>query len=115
MGNTDLRLKDMSPEHARKLIEERLDPTDAARWAKRAQALADPTRLEILDLLSKEGELCVSNLCLLTERGQSAVSRHVGILRDAGLIESYRFDLWVYSKLTPLGKRLLEALTAERA
>jgi ArsR family transcriptional regulator, arsenate/arsenite/antimonite-responsive transcriptional repressor len=110
MGKTALRLQDLNERQARALIEQRLDPLDANRWARQAQALADATRLTMLDLIRRRGRLCVSDLCVLTERGQSAISRHLAILREAGLIESQRFDLWVYSRLSPDGERLLAAL-----
>jgi ArsR family transcriptional regulator, arsenate/arsenite/antimonite-responsive transcriptional repressor len=104
-------LKFVKPDRAEQLRLEALDLATAERFARMAQALADPTRLQILDLLRSEGELIVRDLCVLTERTQSAISRHLGILRSAELIKSYRFDVWVYNALTPEGERLFAAIT----
>jgi ArsR family transcriptional regulator, arsenate/arsenite/antimonite-responsive transcriptional repressor len=105
-------LKFVKPERAEQLRQEALDLASAERFSRIAQALADPTRLQVLDLLGREGELIVRDLCVLTERTQSAISRHLGILRSAELIKSYRFDVWVYSALTPEGERLFAAITS---
>lgn len=110
MGNSDLRLKDTTPERAKRLRSQLLDPGEATRLSRQAQALSDFTRLTLMALLSETGELCVSDLCLIIEREQSGVSRHLRILLDAGLVEKRRFDLWVYYKPSEDGERLLAAL-----
>jgi len=51
----------------------------------RLKALADPTRLRILNLLAS-GELCVCDLVELLALPQPTVSRHLGTLRRAGLV-----------------------------
>lgn len=50
------------------------------------RALADPTRLRLLNLLVA-GDLCVCDLVALLELPQSTVSRHLAALRRSGLIE----------------------------
>jgi DNA-binding transcriptional ArsR family regulator len=50
------------------------------------QTLADPTRLKILEIL-KSGEKTVNNLVDLVEIQQSGVSRHLGILQEAGFVQ----------------------------
>ncbi|MCA8999119.1 MAG: winged helix-turn-helix transcriptional regulator [Planctomycetaceae bacterium] len=52
--------------------------------------LADETRLKILFLLGREGELHVSALCDRLGQSQPAVSHHLALLRVAGLIEPRR-------------------------
>lgn len=54
--------------------------------AKVAKALAHPSRLLILDALA-QGELCVHDLTRLVGADQSTVSRHLGVLRNAGLVD----------------------------
>src|SRR5262245_60897058 len=49
------------------------------------KALADPTRLRLLELLTHE-ELSVAELTRILSTGQSTVSQHLAQLRDAGLI-----------------------------
>src|ERR1051326_3759368 len=56
---------------------------------KLLRALADPTRLRIMSLLEKE-ELSVNRLQEVTRMGQSRISTHLGLLQDAGLLQSRR-------------------------
>ena len=53
------------------------------------KALADPTRRTILALLS-ERERTVSEICEHFEITQPAISRHLAVLRDAGLVSAER-------------------------
>ena len=53
-------------------------------------ALADPTRLRILQSLALAGELCVCDLAALTAVSSSAVSHQLRLLRDRGLVKSSR-------------------------
>mgnify|MGYP000548399869 CR=1 FL=1 len=59
------------------------------------KALADPTRLRIMRLLAAM-ELAVGELAQVLEQSQPRVSRHVGILCDAGLAERRREGSWVF-------------------
>src|SRR5438552_2717651 len=56
---------------------------------KSLRALADPTRLRIIALLERD-ELSVTQLQEITRMGQSRISTHLGLLQDAGLLESRR-------------------------
>jgi ArsR family transcriptional regulator len=53
------------------------------------RALADPTRLRLMALLEKD-ELSVNELQEITLLGQSRISTHLGLLQDAGLLQSRR-------------------------
>lgn len=53
--------------------------------ARIAKAMAHPSRLFMLDLLQQK-EMCVSDLTALVEADQSTVSKHLAILKDAGLV-----------------------------
>jgi ArsR family transcriptional regulator, arsenate/arsenite/antimonite-responsive transcriptional repressor len=71
------------------------------------KALSDPTRLRIMVLLS-EKELCVCQIESALNLSQVKVSRHLNVLRHAGLVESRRDGLWVYySQVKP--KNCLES------
>src|SRR5262249_3369651 len=59
--------------------------TTLAAASKALKALADPTRLRILHLLSQT-ELTVAELTRILATGQSTVSQHLAQLRDAGLL-----------------------------
>ncbi len=58
-------------------------------------ALADETRLRILNLLG-EGELCVCDLMRVLKEPQSKISRHLAYLRRSRLVEGRRQGLWMY-------------------
>jgi ArsR family transcriptional regulator len=64
------------------------------------RALGDDVRLRIVALLS-HGELCVCHIEEALELMQSNASRHLGILRRAGIVRSVRRDKWVYYHLAP--------------
>lgn len=82
------------------------------------KACADPTRLRLLVLLG-ERELCVCELVELLQMPQGKISRHLAVLRHAGLVDDRRRGLWVHYSLrsasTPLARRLHAYLTAEAA
>lgn len=63
------------------------------------KALADETRLRILNLLCRR-ELCVCQIVEVLEIGQSKASRHLAHLRNAGLVTDRREGLWMYYSLS---------------
>ena len=64
------------------------------------KTLADPTRLRILALLARE-ELAVHELMEVLEMAQSRISRHLGILREAGLVRDRRDGTFVFYRMAP--------------
>ncbi len=56
---------------------------------KSLRALSDPTRLRLVALLERD-ELSVNELQEVTRLGQSRISTHLGLLQDAGLLQSRR-------------------------
>jgi len=64
----------------------------------RFRALADPTRLRIVDLL-RGGERCVCELTDSLVIGQSLLSFHLKALKDAGLVTDRREGRWAYYAL----------------
>lgn len=62
------------------------------------KALADETRLRILNLLVR-GELCVCDIVAVLEIGQSKASRHLAYLRNVGLVNDRRRGVWMYYTL----------------
>lgn len=59
------------------------------------KALSDSTRLRVMVLLA-EKELCVCQIEEALNLSQVKVSRHLNVLRHAGMVESRRDGLWVY-------------------
>jgi ArsR family transcriptional regulator, arsenate/arsenite/antimonite-responsive transcriptional repressor len=75
----------------------RADRDRAGNVAAAARALADPIRVEILDLLREAGgPVCQCELQPLFEISQPTLSHHLKKLRDAGLIEVERRGKWAY-------------------
>ncbi|MDH5235744.1 MAG: metalloregulator ArsR/SmtB family transcription factor [Gemmatimonadota bacterium] len=71
-----------------------------ARHAGLFQALSDPRRLRILDLL-RGGEQCVCDLRADLDCGQSLLSFHLKTLRDVGLVTMRKEGRWSYYQLAP--------------
>jgi ArsR family transcriptional regulator len=71
---------------------------DVKSLTKLFRALGDETRLRIVAMLS-HGELCVCHLEKALELPQPNVSRQLGILRMAGVVDARRDGTWVYYKL----------------
>jgi ArsR family transcriptional regulator, arsenate/arsenite/antimonite-responsive transcriptional repressor len=69
--------------------------------AGRFKALADPTRVAIINSLSAADEVCVCNLTATFELSQPTISHHLKVLREAGLVESSRRGTWSYYRLVP--------------
>lgn len=62
------------------------------------KALAHDTRLRILNLLLG-GEVCVCRIMEILQLPQSTASRHLSILKNAGLVEDRRDGIWVHYSL----------------
>ena len=63
------------------------------------KAAADPTRVRILKIL-EGGEMCVCQVVAVLSLGQSTVSKHLFLLRAAGLIKVRRDRKWVTTRWT---------------
>jgi ArsR family transcriptional regulator len=62
--------------------------------------LADPIRLRCLALIWDEGELCVCELVAALDLPQPKISRHLAVMRDAGLLRDRREAQWVLYALS---------------
>jgi ArsR family transcriptional regulator, arsenate/arsenite/antimonite-responsive transcriptional repressor len=60
------------------------------------KALADPVRLELIAHIAACGPICVCHLEEALPYRQPRISRHLGVLRRAGLVSSRREGNWVY-------------------
>jgi ArsR family transcriptional regulator, arsenate/arsenite/antimonite-responsive transcriptional repressor len=79
------------------------------------RALGDPTRLRIVNLLAR-GSLCVCDIQRILGQPQSSVSRHLALLKSAGLIRDRRDGMRIFYGLAGWDSRLARAvLTAVRA
>ncbi|HET6515634.1 MAG TPA: metalloregulator ArsR/SmtB family transcription factor [Thermodesulfovibrionales bacterium] len=64
-----------------------------------SKAISDPTRVRMLKLLER-GELCVCEIMEVLDLVQSTASKHLNILKMAGLVESRKNGTWSYYHLS---------------
>jgi len=88
---------------------------DVTPMSRLFKALGDDVRLRIIALLA-HGELCVCHIEAALELTQPNASRHLAILRAAGIVSHRRRDKWVHYRLAEQPNeecaRQLNALTA---
>ena len=68
------------------------------RIADRLKAMADPMRLRILHVL-QDGERCVNDILGQVGGSQANVSKHLSVLRRAGLVECRREGVNIYYRI----------------
>ncbi len=77
-------------------------------------ALAEPTRLGAMQILADGQEHCVCQLMARLEATQSRMSRHMQVLKQAGLVVDRRDAQWVRYRinpaLPPAGRAILQAV-----
>ncbi len=86
------------------------------KCAEQFKALGDRTRLKILWLLNAAGgDLCVCEIMDSVEDSHCNISRHLKILKQAGLVRENRQGKWVYFGLAspgdPFHKSVLRAVS----
>lgn len=78
-------------------------------------ALADPTRLRLLNLMDGR-EVCVCYFVEILNQGQPKISRHLAYLRRAGIVEARREGKWMHYRIErpddPSAVSVLEATLA---
>ena len=65
------------------------------------QALADPTRLEIVRQLGSQGGVCACDFTECCDVAQPTISHHLKVLREAGVVSSERRGNQIYYSLAP--------------
>ena len=80
-----------------------------------ARAIAHPTRVRMLKLL-EQGEMCVCDIQERIGGAQSTVSKHLGILLNAGLVAVRKRGLWAFYRIAtdPVGDHNLAFLSLVR-
>ena len=76
------------------------------------RALADETRVRIVALLT-HGELCVCHIEKALVISQPNASRHLGILKTSGLVDSRREGTWVYYGLITQADEVAQRIIGE--
>jgi ArsR family transcriptional regulator len=78
-------------------IRSELTEADARPLAERFAALADPNRLQLLEILGRcAGKVCVCELVAALPLSQPTISHHLRVLRAAGLIDYEKQGIWAY-------------------
>ena len=77
---------------------ELIDEQEAVKFADWFKAFSDPTRVKIIRALLKR-ELCVHDLTVLLEMGQSAVSHQLRYLRNLRIVKRRKDGKTVYYSL----------------
>ena len=67
------------------------------------RAIAEPTRLRLVALCARGGELTVSELTQILGQSQPRVSRHLKLLCDAGVLDRSREGSWAFYRLSGSG------------
>jgi len=76
------------------------------------KALGDPVRLRLFFLIGQHDAVCVCHLVGALKIPQSTISRHLSILRHAGLVQTSREGKWVYYALSgELARQLKSTFT----
>jgi DNA-binding transcriptional ArsR family regulator len=66
------------------------------------RAAGEQTRLRLLALLAR-AELTVGEICEIVDHSQPRVSRHLKVLAEAGLLDRFREEHWVYYRVPARG------------
>ena len=78
-----------------------LDVAVAESLAAGFKALADPTRIAIVNRLAALGEVCVCDITDAFDLGQPTISHHLKVLRAAGLVSAEKRGKWAYYRIVP--------------
>jgi len=89
-----------------------MDRTLYEMQAQLCKTLANPKRLEILDILKRDGEITVNALAGLLEIPKANTSQHLAVLRQAGVVNTRRDGINVYYSLR--SERISEACALTR-
>jgi ArsR family transcriptional regulator len=74
----------------------------AQELAVRAKALADPVRIQLVDVLGRHGEpLCPCELLPLFDLSQPTLAHHLKVLRAAGVVSCHKQGLFACYQLIP--------------
>lgn len=82
-------------------------PADDAAASLLFRALGDDVRLQLVQLIRENGELCAADLLKSVSIVQSTLSHHMKILCESGVVSCRRQGKWSYYSIDP--QKLLEA------
>jgi ArsR family transcriptional regulator len=96
------------------VVREVIQSAEAETLASGFKALADPTRLRLISLVTahEDAEACVCELTAPVGLSQPTVSHHLKILVDAGILTREQRGKWAYYRLVPETLNTLATLIA---
>jgi ArsR family transcriptional regulator, arsenate/arsenite/antimonite-responsive transcriptional repressor len=66
------------------------------------RALGDATRVQMVHILAAaDAPVCVCDFTAAFDLGQPTISHHLGKLRDAGIVTSFKRGIWAFYRLNP--------------
>jgi ArsR family transcriptional regulator len=83
----------------------------SANLAGLLAALADPTRLRLLNLIGGR-EVCVCYFVEILRQGQPKISRHLAYLRKAGIVTARREGKWMHYRIVPQADEAVASILA---
>lgn len=83
------------------LVDPGMTDDEAATVAERFKALADPTRVRMLNLLVRNPELCVCDMQTNFDLKQPTISHHLSVLKKAGLVVCETRGRWCFYRANP--------------
>jgi len=114
-GSSPVDTAEMLAIDLKNMVSKVADEKTAIKEARLFRALADPTRIRALKLLSLR-DMCVCEIMAALNLTQPTASHHLGILENAGLISHRREGKWIfYSLQNKLIIELIEKLGMETA
>jgi ArsR family transcriptional regulator len=88
-------VKDLKPI----IVEDLSKETLFLKYEKQFKALADQKRLQIMNILTEKGSVCVCDMTEYIDMPQSKLSYHLKILLDANIIHKKTEGTWSYYSL----------------
>lgn len=94
--------------------EKEISSDEIDRICKNLRVLANPTRLRIAYLLSKR-DYCVCELVYKLEEKQNLISHHLAVMKQSGIVDSYKRSKWKYYRLNQNMNPTLENLKGDQS
>jgi ArsR family transcriptional regulator, arsenate/arsenite/antimonite-responsive transcriptional repressor len=89
----------------------RLSHAAAEELATVFKAIANPVRLQMLDILSRQdGQVCVCDIEAYFDLSQPTISHHLRVMRQAGLLDTEQRGTWVYYFVRPEKMEMLRGV-----
>jgi ArsR family transcriptional regulator, arsenate/arsenite/antimonite-responsive transcriptional repressor len=89
----------------------RLSHAAAEELATVFKAIANPVRLQMLDILSRQdGQVCVCDIEGYFDLSQPTISHHLRVMRQAGLLDTEQRGTWVYYFVRPEKMEMLRGV-----